>query len=108
MRISTPHRYISTLGSRMPERSCRTRRYEIQIQQGWGISAHESAQSAAQSPDGQYRDRSGQYVGNESTLANGGQYIAQRRRAFMSHAAEYQTAQSLGADRGDIPGVWTC
>jgi len=89
-------------------RSCRIRRYEIQIQQRIPISIDESAQSASQSPDGQYRHRSGQYVGTQGALANRSEYTADGRRAALSLTAEYETAQTLGAHWGDIPTTGTC
>jgi hypothetical protein len=100
---------MSILANRTPERSCRTQVYdEIQIYQIIPISIDESAQGDLERPYGQYRHRSSQYVGAQGTLANDSEYIAQRRRVAMSLGKEFETAQTLGADRGDIPATGTC
>jgi hypothetical protein len=50
----------------------------------------------------QFATRTGKSVGSEDPLANRSKYPAAGRRTVMSLAAEYQTAQTLGANRGDI------
>src|SRR5262249_23232170 len=68
MRISIQHKSISILGNKTPERSCRTRVYDaIQKQQTVHIEIDQASESASQSPDGEYRDRSGEYA---ATVAN--------------------------------------
>jgi hypothetical protein len=58
------------------------------------IQTHQPAKGAPQSPDGQYRDRSGQYAGAQGTLANGSKYTATGWRAVMPLTAEYSTAET--------------
>ena len=60
---------------------------------GYRYQTHQPAESAVESPDGQYRDRSCQYAAVDGSTQRSGQYVTQRRRVPLLRAGKYQTEE---------------